>query len=269
MNPATRFTTTSYQVIRFPHDKSPHTRWIGIDLNTTGHAVVAADVQSGRVMKLGRKMQYAKTSSSKNCTKLYRENKLWKLKRMKTREKKEFKAALHKIARQIVNFADSACAGIKFEKIFSLRYLQHREREDSYEFSFENGSFVSLLHLVEKRALSRGIPVQYVNPANTSKRCSRCGGYGKRVRKRFECPQCGMVIHADVNAAFNIAATSCTSDKAELHRMRTSRRQMRKLARAARVRTESGIPDTSDLSCHYDILSPCNDATVIQSTGVI
>jgi putative transposase len=131
-----------------------------------------------------------------------------------------------------VGLAESACAGIKFEKLFSYRYLQHHDVEDSYEFSFENGSFAALLHLVEKRALNRGIPVLYVNPANTSKRCSRCGCFGQRVRKRFACPQCGMVIHADVNAALNIAAASSFSDKAELHRMRTSRRQMRRLARA-------------------------------------
>jgi IS605 OrfB family transposase len=240
-----------------------HTRWIGVDLNTTGHAVVAADLLSGKVMKLGRRMQYGKTASSKNCTKLYLENKLWKLKKMKTREKKEFRAALHKIARQIVNFAESACAGIKFEKLFSYRYLNHREAEDSYEFSFENGSFVTLLHLVEKRALSLGIPVLYVNPTNTSKRCSRCGGFGRRVRKRFACPQCGLVIHADVNAAYNIAATSCSSEKAELHRMRTTRRMMRKLARAEKIPRECISVPEPDFSCNPDLLSQWDEIPVI------
>ena len=255
--------TTFAKVIRFHHDASLDARWIGVDLNTTGHAVVAADLRSGKVLKLGKKLQYAKTSSTKDCTKLYHENKLWKLKRMKTREKKEFRASLHKIARQIVNFAESACAGIKFEKLFSYRFLQRRDTEDSYEFSFENGSFVALLHLVEKRALSQGIPVLYVNPANTSKRCSRCGGFGRRIRKRFECPQCGRVIHADVNAAFNIASTSCSSDKEELHRMRTSRRMMRKLARAERVFSENGVTPLPDLSCHGEMLSRWDDAPVI------
>jgi putative transposase len=228
-------------VIRFHPSPFLHSHWIGIDLNTTGHAVVAADLFSGRVLKLGKKLPHARTATTKNCTKLYKEGKLWKLKKMKTREKKEFRTSLHKIARQIVSFADSACAGIKFEKLFSFHYHYSHETEDSYEFSFENGSFVSLLHLVEKRALNRGIPVLYVNPANTSKRCSRCGSIGRRVRKRFECPQCRSVIHADVNAAFNIAATPCASDKAEIHRMRTLRKKMRKLARAQRILSENLI----------------------------
>jgi len=242
-------------VISIQHETFLHARWIGVDLNTTGHAVVAADLLSGKVMKLGKKMQYAKTSSTKNLTKLYQENKLWKLKRFKTREKKEFKAALNKIARQIVSFAESLCAGIKFEKLFSYRYLHHRAMEDSYEFSFENGSFVALLHLVEKRALNRGIPVLYVNPANTSKRCSKCGAFGRRTRKRFECPQCGRIVHADVNAAFNIAATPCVSEKTELHEMRMSRKMLRKQARAARFLPESGIPVIPDISIQREMLS--------------
>jgi putative transposase len=222
---------TVTKVIRFHNDTIHNSRWIGVDLNTTGHAVVAADLVSGNIMKLGKKLHYQRTSSTKNCTKLYHEKKLWKLKKIKSREKKEFKAALNKIAQQIIRFAESACAGIKFEKLFSNRFLYHREVENQYEFSFENGSFISLLHLVEKRALSRGIPVLYVNPANTSKRCSRCGSFGRRVRKRFECLHCGAVIHADVNAAFNIAATTHDQDKFEIDRMRMNRKAIRRKAR--------------------------------------
>ncbi|GAB6284360.1 MAG: hypothetical protein STSR0009_05590 [Methanoregula sp.] len=256
-----------FKVIRIQHDASLHAHWIGVDLNTTGHAVVAADLRSGEVMKLGKIMQYSSTTSTMNCTKLFRKNKLWKLTRMKTREKKEFKASLHKIARQIVRFAESACAGIKFEKLFSYRHLHHREMEDSYEFSFENGSFVSLLHLVEKQALTYGIPVMYVNPANTSKRCSRCGAFGTRIRKMFRCPQCERTIHADVNAAFNIAAMPCSSDKAKLHEQRTSRKIMRRLARAGEIPHESRIPAVVDLSSHRQMLSRWDEAPEVLGEG--
>jgi putative transposase len=253
----------SYKVIRFHPSPSLHNHWIGIDLNTTGHAVVAADLISGRVLKLGKKQQYSRTHSTKNCTKLYKEGKLWKLKKMKTRDKREFKATLHKIARQIISFAESACAGIKFEKLFSNRYHNHRETGESYEFSFENGSFIALLHLVEKRALSRGIPVLYVNPANTSKRCSRCGEFGRRIRKRFECPRCGRVIHADVNAAFNIAATPSASDKTELHQMRALQKKMRKLARARRMGMDNMLPNDLDPVLNEEIMVLWSDAAMI------
>jgi putative transposase len=184
------------------------TRWIGVDLNTTGHVAVAADTLSGKTMKLGKNIHYNHRQSSKNCTKLWKEGKLWKLKKVKSRERKTFKSALNAISRQIVSFAESLGSGIKFEKLFSHRYSHRHGTEGSYEFSFENGSFFALQQQVEKRAIDRGIPVIYVNPAYTSKRCCRCGGFGRRSRKHFECPHCGYIAHADVNAAFNIAGAS-------------------------------------------------------------
>ncbi|MCK9579261.1 MAG: zinc ribbon domain-containing protein [Methanoregula sp.] len=249
---------TITKVNGFHPDTSIHSHWIGVDLNTTGHAVVAADLFGKKILKLGKRQHYTRSASTKNCTKLYHEGNLWKIKKVKSREKKEFRAALHKIARQIVNFAESACAGIKFEKLFSHRYLLQHETKDSFEFSFENGSFATLLYLVEKRALNRGIPVVYVNPANTSKMCSRCGGFGRRVRKRFECPQCGRIIHADVNAALNIAATPCFPDKTELHQARAARNATRKLARERRdarknfIRGIPEVPYSTELFSRWD-----------------
>ena len=191
------------------------TRWIGVDLNTTGHVAVAADILSGKTMKLGKNIHYNHRQSSKNCTKLWKEGKLWKLKKIKSRERKTFKSALNAISRQIVSFAESLGSGIKFEKLFSPRYSHRHGADGSYEFSFDNGSFFSLQQQVEKRAWDRGIPVMYVNPAYTSKRCSRCGQFGRRSRKHFECPHCGYMTNADVNAAFNIAATSLRNASGE------------------------------------------------------
>ena len=196
------------QVIRFHPAIQTQNRWIGVDLNTTGHVAVVADPHSRKVMKLGKNIQIVSSHTRKNCTKLFREGKLWKLKICKTRERKRFKSSLHAICLQIVSFAETLGTGIKFEKLFPSRCSVRNDEADPFIFSFENNSFVALQRQVEKHARDRGIPVIYVNPSCTSKVCSRCGGFGKRMRKRFECPHCGFVVHADVNAAFNIAATS-------------------------------------------------------------
>jgi putative transposase len=181
--------------------------WIGVDLNTTGYVAVAADPNSGKIVKLGKSIHNVHNHAVKNCTKLWKEDKLWKLKKYKTKERKRFKTALAAIARQIVSFADSVNSGIKFEKLFSAGYSLHESPLHPFEFSFDNGSFFALQKMVERRAYNRGIPVIYVNPAYTSKRCSRCGEIGRRTRKQFECPNCGFLAHADVNAAFNIATS--------------------------------------------------------------
>ena len=225
-----------------PSDHIP-ARWIGVDLNTTGHAAVAADPGSGKILKLGKNVHYVRSSSIKNCTKLYKEGKLWKLRKDKSRERKAFKAALNKISRQIVSFAESLSSGIKFEKLFSSRYSHSHDVAGFIEFSFNNGSFLTLQRLVEKLAVRKGIPVMYVNPAYTSKRCSRCGSIGRRSRKRFECPHCGFVAHADVNAAFNIALTSRRCDVVRSHegelweQKRLSKKEMRR-----RMKEEIVVP---------------------------
>jgi IS605 OrfB family transposase len=187
-------------------------RWIGVDLNTKGPVAVAADPASGKVMKLGSNTHYVHSHSVKNCTKLYQTGKLWKLKKLKSKERSLFKNTLHSISRQIVSFAVSLGSGIKFEKLFSSRSTVLHEPRKSSEFSFDNGSFYELQKMVERKATKLGIPVIYIDPSCTSKRCSRCGGFGRRYRKRFECPHCGYTIHADVNAAFNIAATRLRPD---------------------------------------------------------
>jgi putative transposase len=57
---------------------------------------------------------------------------------------------------------------------------------------------------VENKAQECGIKVAQVNPAYTSKNCSRCGLRGLRKRHSFTCPHCGYRHHADINAALNI-----------------------------------------------------------------
>lgn len=58
-----------------------------------------------------------------------------------------------------------------------------------------------------RKAESAGRELIAVNPANTSRTCSRCGHCARENRAtqaQFRCTACGHTAHADVNAAINI-----------------------------------------------------------------
>ena len=58
------------------------------------------------------------------------------------------------------------------------------------------------------KATERGIPVRAVDPRYTSITCRQCGVTNKQSRsgRDFVCVNCGYEVHADANAAMNIAA---------------------------------------------------------------
>ncbi|WP_326638260.1 transposase [Streptosporangium sp. NBC_01755] len=63
------------------------------------------------------------------------------------------------------------------------------------------------LTILSYKAESAGRELIAVNPANTSRTCSRCGHCTKenrRTQAEFACRACGHGAHADVNAAINI-----------------------------------------------------------------
>jgi putative transposase len=109
----------------------------------------------------------------------------------------------HKISKELVVMAVRQNAALVFEKLTGIRNTKKQNR--SFKYSLHSWSFYKLQEFVEYKAKLLGVPVLYVNPAYTSQDCSRCGARGNRNGKRFVCPVCGHVNHADVNAAFNIA----------------------------------------------------------------
>ncbi|MHA2246593.1 MAG: zinc ribbon domain-containing protein, partial [Candidatus Hodarchaeales archaeon] len=62
---------------------------------------------------------------------------------------------------------------------------------------------------IDYKAALSGVPVTFVDPRNTSRRCPSCGHITKknrRTRDHFCCVMCGFAGPADHVAAINIAA---------------------------------------------------------------
>jgi len=175
---------------------------IGVDLNATGHCAVIAVKETGKVYKLGKKAEHIH-EKYKQIRKNLQKGGLYKaMKKIKNREQRIVKDLNHKISRKIVNFAIEEKGGINLEKLQNIR--QTTKSRKNFKYALNSWSFYQLAKFIEYKALLAGVPVSYIEPAYTSKCCSKCGQIGDRNGKIFKCP-CGHVDNADVNAAFNIA----------------------------------------------------------------
>ena len=182
-------------------DSAPAGDWIGVDLNTTGHIAVVAHPASGGVVMLG---ELADDVDHRERCGSARKGKKGRAER--DRESRIRGDQNRRIAGEIVKMARQLQCGIKLEDLTGAGFTGRQKPGTPLPFSRRDGSLHHLRNLVEGRAHAAGVPVVLVDPALTSRRCSRCGEWGARKGKRFLCPHCGYTGHADANAAFNIAA---------------------------------------------------------------
>jgi putative transposase len=178
-------------------------RYVGVDLNTTGHVAVMSDLATGKVWKLGKQAHHIHKKYRNTRRRLQKLRKYAAVKRIRDRESRIIRDLNHKVSRKIVEIAASNRCGIKLERLEGIR--RSRRHAGSFRYSLNSWSFYQLQRFVEYKAKLQGVAVAYVEPAYTSKMCSRCGHMGDRNGKHFKCPSCGHVEDADVNASFNIA----------------------------------------------------------------
>lgn len=185
-------------------DSIKQDKYIGVDLNTTGHCAVIGIPHNGKVIKLGKKALHIHTKY-KNIRKKLQSLKKWrKLNQIKRRESNIVRDLNHKISKKIVLTAKENNCSIKLENLQGIR--NNKKQAQSFKYSLSSWSYNQLRNFIEYKAKKFGVVVGLVAPANTSKTCSVCGTIGLRKGKSFMCPTCGHVDHADANAAFNIAA---------------------------------------------------------------
>lgn len=146
--------------------------YVGVDLNATGHVAVAANNNTGKVLKLGKKCQHIHKKYSNIRKKLQKQDKFKKLKQIKNRESKIIKDLNHKISKGIVDFAHNTKSEIRLEDLKGIRKAKSAK---SFRYSLNSWSFYQLKKMIEYKAKLLGVSVSYVDPRNTSKTCSKCG----------------------------------------------------------------------------------------------
>jgi transposase len=95
------------------------------------------------------------------------------------------------------------------ENLRDIRKRTKVRRKTKTSRRIHSWSFAQLKGFIGYKAEEWGCTVVVVDPRHTSQACSRCGHQARnnrRSRGRFVCRKCGYELHADLNAAYNIAA---------------------------------------------------------------
>ena len=104
------------------------------------------------------------------------------------------------VSRDVVDLAieHEPCA-IRIEDL-----THYRETADD---PIHDWPFAEIQTKIAYKSTEAGIPVEVVDPRNTSVTCRRCGQTDPTYRDGvdFDCRRCGYEVHADVNASINIA----------------------------------------------------------------
>lgn len=140
-----------------------------------------------------------------------RAKKLEPLERLREAEHNWVHTQNHLFSREVVNFAvQTHAATIHIEDLSGFGKDNDGNAEEKKEFVLRNWSYYELQNMIAFKAAKYGIKVEKIRPAYTSKTCSWCGHQGFREGVTFicenpECKQFGEKVHADYNAARNIA----------------------------------------------------------------
>ena len=105
----------------------------------------------------------------------------------------------HNISKRIVDSLNKGDV-VVMEKLFGIR------NSARYNKWIHKWAFAQLQSFIEYKALRKSCRIVYVNPAYTSKTCSRCHNINTIRHSGFvKCNTCGFSLNSDFNASINIA----------------------------------------------------------------
>jgi IS605 OrfB family transposase len=187
-------------------DVEPTDEIVGVDLGIAQPAVTSTNrflgkpawkAIEGRLFYLKRQLQRKGSTSAKRH-----------LRKVKGRQARFRRDCDHVLSKQIVESAQPG-ATIVLENLTDIRKRSKLRKQTKTSRRVHSWSFAQIKSFVAYKAEGRGCTVAGVDPRHTSQTCSCCGHQARnnrRSRGRFVCRVCGFELHADLNAARNIAA---------------------------------------------------------------
>jgi putative transposase len=190
-----------------PAADGPH---FGLDLGVANIAVLSGPdtVQfwDGKPLRYvrGRYFRYRRALQQKRKTGM--------VKRSKGKEARWAMQMNHQVSREIVDLVAAHGGVLHVEKLLGIRDRMKMTRKVNRVV--QSWPFAQLLGFITYKAALAGVQVIEEDPRHTSQRCSRCGHTARKNRQTqaaFQCRACGYTVHADLNAARNLAARGACS----------------------------------------------------------
>jgi len=179
---------------------------IGVDIGENviyAAAVVSPDGVETVEMQSGREFRHHRQRLQDKRDQLGEQGDLRGLKKTRDEQRRYTEQVLDTASREIIDLAvEHAPAKVQLE---DLTHYRETARDPIHDWPF-----ALLQEKIAYKATAEGVPVEMVNPRNTSITCRQCGQSTPVYRDgdRFECRRCNYQVHADVNAAINIAQES-------------------------------------------------------------
>jgi IS605 OrfB family transposase len=154
-------------------------------------------------MEPGREFRHYRERLQEKRDRLGEQGDLRGLRKTRDEQRRYTEQVLDTASREIVDLAvEHAPAKLRLEDLTHYR--------ETAADPIHDWPFAELQGKIAYKAKAEGIPVETVNPRNTSVTCRKCGQTNREYRDgdEFSCTRCGYEVHADVNAAINIAQES-------------------------------------------------------------
>lgn len=176
-------------------------KYVGMDLGLESFAVLSdkSIIENPRLLKqsLGKLKLKSRQLSNKQRGSFNKNKSRLRLARLYEKVSNQRMDFLHKLSRRLVNEYD--CIALEDLKPSSMKskYLQ---------FSINDVSWDKFRQLLTYKAEETGCKLDFVNPKDTSKKCSKCGNLQEMPlsKRQYDCPICGNSMSRDFNSSLNV-----------------------------------------------------------------
>lgn len=179
------------------------TRTVGVDFGERvlwAAAVVGSDGVEAVEMEPGREFRHYREQLDRRRNQLSEKGDLEGVRQTRGDRERYTEQVTHTATRRIVDLAsEHAPCKIRFEDL-----SDYRETATDAIHDWPHGMLTTQLAY---KATEAGLPAEAIDPAQTSITCRQCEETNPQFRNEddFECWNCGYEVHADVNAAINLA----------------------------------------------------------------